>query len=260
MQVGSKPENPRSEATIIVIAVGMILLGLVAALPSHSPEIAHFVTPSQPVSELLAGTTAVVIVMLIIALPLGFLSAVFIHILPQSTRRNMFTMILMLRQTPLFLWGFAAALPLLTSDHIVSPRTLTLYLATVLGLLSIPRVTIEVLVQLEKMPYTWEETLIGLGADHRQLYWSIILPEARRSIFQTLFLLVASTAAEGSLSLLILGQSTTIAAVVAGSLVGKPLEQIAAVLGSFKPHLTALVAIYVITQLSINWVFRGDLR
>lgn len=257
MQIEAKPENPRSEATVIVLAVGTILMGLVAALPGPTPETAQFITISQPVGHLLAGTATVVMVMLIIALPLGFLSAVFAHILPPPSRRRIFSIVLILRQSPLFLWGFAATLPLLAAGKIMSSHTLTLYLAVILGILNVPRVITEVLVQLEKMPDTWEETLLGLGANQRQIYWNIIFPEARHNLFRTLFLLVATTAAEGSLSLLILGQSTTIAAGVAGSLVGKPLHQMAEVLGNFKPHLTALIAIYLISQLSANWIHRG---
>lgn len=258
MQIAPRPENRRSEATVITIAVGALLLGLVTALPNPSPEGTPFAVAVQPVSQLLARTATVVIVMLVIALPLGFLSAVFTHILPPVTRRRMFSMFLILRQTPLFIWGFAATLPLLTAAEKIGPRSLTLYLAVVLGVLSIPRVTTEVFVQLEKMPSTWEETLLGLGANKRQIYWNIIFPEARNAMFRTLLVLIASTAAEGSLSFLILRQSTTVAAWLAGSLVGKPLYQLSWVLGNFKPHLTALIAIYLISQLSVNWIYRGD--
>lgn len=261
MQIGANSGNPRSESIGLILLAGVILGIFIWLLPPDQTTIPeNTLSPFDSAEVLVTGTITLAVLVLVIALPLAFACAVFIHVLPQPLKRRVFTLLLLLAQSPLFLWGFAAAVPLLASNRIWPMTGLAAYLSAVLGILSFPRLTIQILTELESMPSAWEETIQGLGASNRQLYWSLILPVARSACFRNLFRVMAATMAEGAVSLLILGPSTTLAAEITGGLVGKETAQLLLCVSRYKVHLLILVLLHTLAQLGSRWNLVGGER
>ncbi len=253
MQIETRAELPRSEAIAIVIAVSALLAAAIWLLPPAPPSVSQHRLPFDSAELLITGTLTVALLVVVAALPLAFLSAVFIHVLPEVSKRRMFAILLILAQSPLFLWGFAASIPLLASAQMWPVPALVGYFSAILGILSFPRLTVQILSELEAMPEVWQETIIGLGASARQLYWTLILPAARSASFRHLFAVMGSAMTEAAVSLLILGPTVTLAADISGGLIGRGAHQMLLNLSTYKLHLLFLVFLHMLTQLGARW-------
>ncbi|NLV92031.1 MAG: hypothetical protein GX030_06530 [Firmicutes bacterium] len=249
MQVQSEVKVSRSESLVIVIAVAVCLAAIILALPTagSSGNI-----PSLSAGNLeipIAGTITVALLVVIVALPLAFFSAVCVFMLPHTAKEKMFTVLLVIAQSPLTLWGFAAAVPLLASTRIWSPTASIVYLAIVLGSISFPRLTIQILANLESTPATWRETLFGLGGSRRQIFQILIIPKAQRATFRNLLPIMAFAALEGAISLLILHSPVTLATSISADLVGRLGPLLVSHIASHKVPLLILLTIHTVTQL-----------
>ena len=100
MQVQSEVKVSRSESLVIVIAVAVCLAAIILALPTagSSGNI-----PSLSAGNLeipIAGTITVALLVVIVALPLAFFSAVCVFMLPHTAKEKMFTVLLVIAQSP----------------------------------------------------------------------------------------------------------------------------------------------------------------
>jgi phosphate transport system permease protein len=141
---------------------------------------------------LLLGSVAVTMTSILIALPLGVASAVFIReIAPGWVREVLKPMVETLAGIPSVVLGFfgMTVVAPLVREILGAPTGLTVFTgALILSYMSLPTIISVAEDALDAVPKSYRDAALAMGATHWQTIWKVVVPAARSGIAVALML------------------------------------------------------------------------
>ena len=194
-----------------------VLLGridLVAFFSSGDWRPDSAIVPQYGVLALLAGTAAVTMLAMAIAIPCGIGAAVFIsEFCRPRARETLKILIELLAAIPSIVWGFVGYIvlsPLLIRLTGAPIGVNVLNGALILALMSVPVITSMGEDALKSVPDCYREAGLALGASRWQLVYRVLLPGARNGLFAAVLLGIGRAVGETMAVLMATGHSVRI--------------------------------------------------
>ena len=162
---------------------------------------------------LISGSLIVTVFSILIALPLGVGTAIYIgEIAPQSVKEVLKPMVEILAGIPSVVLGFIGILVLspFLRRALDLPTGLTALSGSILlALISIPTIVSIAEDALYAVPNSYRDAAYALGATHWQTIWGISLPAARRGILTAVMLGVGRSLGETMAVMMVTGNAPT---------------------------------------------------
>lgn len=194
-----------------------VLLGridLVAFFSSSDWRPDSAIVPQYGVLALLAGTAAVTMLAMAIAIPCGIGAAVFISEFCRPRARETLKIVIeLLAAIPSIVWGFVGYIvlsPLLIRLTGAPIGVNVLNGALILALMSVPVITSMGEDALKSVPDSYREAGLALGASRWQLVYRVLLPGARNGLFAAVLLGIGRAVGETMAVLMATGHSVRI--------------------------------------------------
>ncbi|MBF0183900.1 MAG: phosphate ABC transporter permease subunit PstC [Magnetococcales bacterium] len=219
---------------------------------------------------MVAGTAAVTVISMAIALPFSFGAAIYIAEFAQGRTREWLKVIIeMLAAIPSVVWGFIGLMimnPLIIESFDVPIGLNVLNAGIILGLMAAPIITSIAEDAFKAVPDTYREAAEALGATKWQVVYKVILPAAKNGLLSAALLGVGRAFGETMAVLMASGHALTIPGSVFDS-IRALTATIAAELGETpvgSDHYQALFAIGIflftitfIINMTADFIVRG---
>ncbi|MGL4589301.1 MAG: phosphate ABC transporter permease subunit PstC [Mycoplasmatales bacterium] len=168
--------------------------------------------PSQQIygiGYMILGTTLSMLGAVLIAVPLGIISAIAVaEVLPKKIAKPIQYAIEMLAGIPsvLFgLFGLGFIVPKLAAISPLPQGTSLLAVIIVLAIMILPTITAIAISSIKAVPHTYMEASLGLGANHLQTIFKVIVPAAKRGITSGVVLGIGRAVGETMAIILVAG-------------------------------------------------------
>jgi len=163
---------------------------------------------------LISGSLIVTIFSILIALPLGVGTAIYIgEIAPRSVKEILKPMVEVLAGIPSVVLGFIGILvlsPFLRRALDLPTGLTALSGAVLLALISIPTIVSIAEDALYAVPNTYRDASYALGASHWQTIWGVVIPAARSGILTAVMLGIGRSLGETMAVMMVTGNAPTI--------------------------------------------------
>ena len=213
---------------IFLFVVGQAVLviepGKPISLWTHLDIIEFFTSPNwrptSPVKEqygilaLMAGTAAVTVVSMLIAVPMGLGAAVYIsEFCSGRVRETLKIVIELLAAIPSVVWGFIGVViigPLIISTTGAPVGVNVLNASIILALMSVPVIVSVGEDALKAVPDSYREAAISLGASRWEVVYRVLFPAARNGLLAAVLLGVGRAIGETMAVLMATGHKAQI--------------------------------------------------
>ncbi|WP_130472419.1 phosphate ABC transporter permease subunit PstC [Candidatus Magnetaquicoccus inordinatus] len=163
---------------------------------------------------MVAGTAAVTLIAMAVALPLSFAAAIFIAEFARGRMREWLKVIIeLLAAIPSVVWGFIGLMlinPLLIDTFDVPIGLNVLNAGLILGLMAAPIITSIAEDALKAVPDTYREAAEALGASKWQVVYKVVLPAAKNGLLSAALLGIGRAFGETMAVLMASGHALTI--------------------------------------------------
>jgi len=172
------------------------------------------INPRYGILALLAGTAAVTVTSMAIAVPIGLGSAIFIsEFCSGKVRETLKIVIELLAAIPSIVWGFIGVValgPLLIRLTGAPIGVNVLNASIILALMSVPVIVSVGEDALKAVPDSYREAAISLGANRWEIVYKVLLPAARNGLLAAVLLGVGRAIGETMAVLLCTGHAVNI--------------------------------------------------
>lgn len=160
---------------------------------------------------LILGSALVTLVSVVIALPLGVATAVFIRELaPHWAREVLKPMVEVLAGIPSVVLGFFGMIVVapLVREILGAPTGLTVFAgAVVLAYMSLPTIISVAEDALDAVPKSYRDAALAMGATHWQTIWHVVVPAARSGIAMAVMLGMGRAIGETMAVMMVMGNA-----------------------------------------------------
>jgi phosphate transport system permease protein len=189
-----------------------VSLGEVFGSTAWRPE--SSLRPQFGLLALLAGTVAVTASAMVLAVPAGIGTAVFLsEFCGRRSREALKVIVELLAAIPSVVWGFVGYMvlsPLIIEITGAPVGVNVLNGAVILAFMSVPIIVSMGEDALKSVPDAYREAAIALGASRWQLIWRVLLPAARQGLLGAALLGVGRAVGETMAVLMVTGHSVRI--------------------------------------------------
>jgi phosphate transport system permease protein len=195
-------------------ALGAGGLSLVEFFTSSNWRPDSTIQPQFGIVALLAGTVAVTVLAMAIAVPAGLGAAIFVsEYCGSKTRETLKIVIEFLAAIPSVVWGFIGAVvlnPIITQATGAPIGINVLNGAIILALMSVPIIMSVGEDAFRAVPDTYREAAVSLGASRWQIVYRVLLPAAKNGLLAAALLGVGRAVGETMAVLMATGHSVAI--------------------------------------------------
>jgi phosphate transport system permease protein len=160
---------------------------------------------------LILGSALVTLVSVVIALPLGVATAVFIReVAPHWAREILKPMVEVLAGIPSVVLGFFGMIVVapLVREILGAPTGLTVFAgAVVLAYMSLPTIISVAEDALDAVPKSYRDAALAMGATHWQTIWHVVVPAARSGIAMAVMLGMGRAIGETMAVMMVMGNA-----------------------------------------------------
>ena len=160
---------------------------------------------------LLLGSALVTVLSMVIALPLGLATAIFVReVAPTWAREVLKPLIEVLAGIPSVVLGFLGMIAVapLIRQHLGAPTGLTAFTgAVMLGYMSLPTIISVAEDALDAVPKSYRDAALALGATRWQTIWRVTLPAARSGVLIAVMLGVGRAIGETMTVMMVTGNA-----------------------------------------------------
>jgi len=209
-----------SSSIVFVLLIFVFLLREGLPALNQVPLKQLFSTRWYPIEDmfgllpLISGSLIVTIFSMVIALPFGVGTAIYIgEIAPQSVKEILKPMVEVLAGIPSVVLGFIGILvlsPMMRTGLNLSTGLTALTGSVLLALISIPTIVSIAEDALYAVPGSYREAAYAVGATQWQVIWYIVLPAARSGILNAVMLGIGRSLGETMAVMMVTGNAPTI--------------------------------------------------
>lgn len=170
-----------------------------------------FSTPEHGILPLLAGSLLVTVLAIVVAVPLGLVTAVYISEFSRNAEREILKpFIELLAGIPSVVLGFFGLVvlaPLVKNIFGLSTGTSALTASLLLALMALPTIITLAEDAIKSVPFSYREASLAMGATKLQTAWNVTVPAAMSGILSGIMLGIGRVIGETMAVLMVSGNS-----------------------------------------------------